>query len=321
MNYIEEHPYLVGSLVLVGIVAFFILRSGSTSSAASSSPTSPAAPNPSVQTAGIAAGVALQQSSNAATVANNQIAAQVAESQIKANADVVQKQLDTNAQIQATLTSGQVALHGEDTSLAIAQVQTGGQVQLAAIDRLKNQDTINGNLDYATIEANKDVTLNRDTITGNLQFAGIQSDLEKYKTDAAVTQTGIIADAQSKQATANDQLQAYLGTLAAGVQLAGIGEKGHESDNVTAVQNNYIDTAGKVAITQSNNQTSVALVDANAKAGILKDIGTATVQNQRSSTGIAQIVAALFGTQQPQQQNSGFSFAVPGLFSVGVQNP
>lgn len=330
MNWIEEHPYLTGSLVLVGIIAFFVLKSAAGSSSASTvsgtvSPTVAAGPSDAVQTAQLAASVQMQNSTNAATVANNQTSAQVAEAQIAANSAAVTAQLASNTSIQNTLTQASVSKDQDATQLAIAQVQTGGAVQLAGISakqatdlatigREENQDNINGNLSYATIEANKDMTLNAQNTNAAITQTAIQGNVAEYESGQQTKQAQIVANASEASTEANDNLQAYLGSLAAGVAVT-------QSNNEAGVENNYINTEGNVAITQSNNQTKVQQQQLTNEGNILNQVGTATVQNQRSSTGIAQIVAALFGTQQPTVQNSSFGVNIPGIGGFQVTNP
>lgn len=335
MKWLEEHPYLAGSLVLVAIVGFFLLRgSGGGSSsggvtvtgAPQADPNSVLAANTSIQQSQIASGVAMQQTTAAATVAQNQTNAQVAMAQIAANASAVQTQLQTNAQIQQTLTSGQVALGQQATDIALAQVQTGGQIQLAGIDlqksvdlaqiaRAQNQDDISGNLAYANIEANQAITINGQNTGAQVAVAGLQAQTLQYQAQQQTQQAALVTKAQADQQASNNDLAAYIASLQAGVAI-------NQTNQTAGVQNNYINTAGAVAITQSNNQTAVQLGQQKTLAPVLNSLsGAISNSNGRSSTGIAQIISSLFGTQQPTPQNSGFNFGIPGVISVGVTNP
>lgn len=113
LDWVKEHPYLTGSLVLV-ILLFFIFRSKSSSAAASTSSTVTAGPSDSVQMAALSANSQIQAATLAAQtqVFGYQAAAQVQNNQ-------------TAASVAQTAIAAQVANNTTDAQLQLGLAQIG----------------------------------------------------------------------------------------------------------------------------------------------------------------------------------------------------
>src|SRR6266567_1924840 len=82
IEWVKEHPYLSGGIVLGAVILFFLLR-GSGSGGARSAPASAGGPSEALQAAQLQASTQLQMSQNAGTAQTNLVNAQVAATQIK----------------------------------------------------------------------------------------------------------------------------------------------------------------------------------------------------------------------------------------------
>jgi hypothetical protein len=335
MAWLHEHPYLAGGGVLALIVLFFLLRGGGAGGAQQSGGgATVAGPSDAVQIAGLQANAALAAGQNAATAQTNQLNAQVAATQIRANADVTEAGLAQQAALQKIVSDAQVSqqsIHATEdttnyanaTALQIVQAQTGGQVAIAH------------------------ETAQRDTY-----IAGAQADTMRRQYDDAVASQRIISDAQTSQAEANAALQLGIAQSTNATQLGIAKEAGDVAINAAnraadidftkIVQGAATDQAAIKAQADmdfTHTVQSATVIQAGiaaqqsvdlATVGAYRDVNLADISatqafrsqtldvigkaagSDRSSTGIAQILSSLFGTQQPNQ---------PQGTSVGISTP
>lgn len=166
MNWIKEHPYLAGGLVLGLVILFFVFRRSGSSSAQTVS----SGPSEALQAAQLQSGTQIALAQMQATAQQNQTNAAVAATQIAANRDIVVAQLKQQEDLQNIVTSGQVQEHTTDAALEAVKVQTGAQVQLAQIQT-----------------------------QGQVDIAGMQAQTMQEEYQAATEQAKIIAEAQTQQ--------------------------------------------------------------------------------------------------------------------------
>lgn len=189
-DWIEEHPYLTGSLVLAIIILYFVL-SGSSSSSQTTAATSAgvggtglsSSDYAGLQAAQLASATQLQGQQNAATEQGNQLSAELAATQLQTQAQTTQSQLAAQVALQNIVTSGQVQFGAQGTAAQIAQIQTGGQVQIAGIGAGENE-TITG-LQQQTLQ---------DQIAAGVQSQKIVSDAQTAQNSA---NTGLLASVLS----------------------------------------------------------------------------------------------------------------------------
>jgi hypothetical protein len=325
--WIEEHPYLTGGAVLGIVILYFLLSSSSNSSpqVVQQSGGLSSADQASLAQTQIQTGAALQAQQNQATEQSNQLSAELAATQINANASTTANQLAAQTQLQNILTAGQVQNYSTDagvtlgentnaTQLALAQVQTGGQVTLAGISAQENEYT-----------------------------AGTQASTLQAEYDAAVQSQGIISDAQTQQAQANSTTQQQIADYAAQVQLAGInGTTAVNLANIGANENvvNNQTSANLMAYqTGSNNQAAVDVASVDAYGNVINS-GLNYLKSSNPNAEQVSLFNTLFGqpstvtggnfkastgsgasTAAAQQLPSSFGITIPGIVGFTTTNP
>jgi hypothetical protein len=147
IEWAKEHPYLLGSVVLAIIVAYFVLSSSGSSASTQNQDVNGSGLNEAdyvaLQNAQLQASTQLQEAQIAANAQSNQTNAQLTAVQTAAAAQVAADQLQQQAQLQDIYTSGQVALNTNSTQLQTVQAQVGGQTSVAAIGAAEGE-TISG---------------------------------------------------------------------------------------------------------------------------------------------------------------------------------
>jgi hypothetical protein len=317
MQWVKEHPYLAGALVLGLIILFFVFRRGSArSSSAGSQQTvyaGPAGPSEALQSTQLQTAAQVHAVDTQANVQQSAINAQVAIEQLKQATAVQETQLQTQAQIQNIVTSGQVQLHATDASLAAINAQVGGQVQIADIN------------------ATRDVNV-----------AGIQADVAKTQYNDALQGQAIISAAQTQQALAHETTAREVAGYSAGVQLAQIGAAkdvalGQENVDLTKILSDAdvakfgISAQKDVALGAENVQSQVVSSEADLYNHLLTNQGMTEqdiyhlVQSGQINKGGAggqnqvQLLTSLFGksTAPGAVETSGFSLSIPGVGAFG----
>lgn len=223
MDWIREHPYLSGGLVLAVVVLFVVLRRGGSSAQQSSA----GGPSEALQAAGLQAGVQ-----------NSAISAQVAQTQLQANsADAATSAAQTvalakiGADLQGSEYNAAAALQAQQAGYAAAvastSLTTAAGVQVAGIQA--NRDiTLGGyGVDIAQIQASRDVTINQQNTGAAVDIAGIQGDVTKAQTAAALAAT------ENTNATA------------LGISTVNAGVATHAIDVAGAVEQNRINQQGQ----------------------------------------------------------------------------
>src|SRR5579872_6681712 len=163
MNWVREHPYLSGSLIVAVIILFLVLR-GRSSSSSSAQQVSQGGPSDALQAAGLQAQT--QQSAISAQVALGQIAA--------------------NSQDTATQAARDVALSKVAADFQSQQFGTAAALQAAQAGYMSQ-------VDLADISAGRDISLSHDQLaavginaSAAVDIAGIQGDVTKAQTAAAL---------------------------------------------------------------------------------------------------------------------------------------
>lgn len=268
LEWVKEHPYITGSLLVGVIVLYIVLRNSGT--AAQSTQVVQSGPSDALQAADLQAQVqqqGIQAASNAQTdqlnaalaaksidaavsTAQTQAQKDVASQQITAQQDVATQQI--NAQLQESqfgaisadkVTAAQVAIAGIQAGAqqSVAEAQINGQVQIAGIqadvqklgitDQLAALlDTNKTNIGLATIGANQAISL-----------ATINATLESHVSD---NQTNL-GELQS-----NNSLAATLAQYNAAMNI--------NQQNVTA-QEYEANLGFQLGTTQSNNALTALL--------------------------------------------------------------
>jgi hypothetical protein len=330
IHWVEEHPYLTGSFVLVAVVLFFILRGSSSNSNASGGVVTSNGPSESLQAAQLASATQLQESQNAATVAQNTNSAEVAAAQIKANSDVTQAQLAQQTALQNIVTSGQVQEQTNSTALQSVVAQIGGQVQVAKIgadenvaiantqaatlkaqydDAVQSQSIIstaqtaqakaNADLQLGIVTSNNEVKANQDTISGNIAYT------ELVNQNNVDTINGNLA-------YANIEAQKDLGsqTIAANV---------NANNNLTSVQQSYLTDQTTLGLATIDSQNQAQNLD---YAAHINDNG----YENNYLTQLTQLKAygkdtsGLPGTDNTLPSSAMISAAQPGNSTGGIIN-
>ena len=186
LKWIEEHPYISGGLVLGVIILFFILSSSNSSASASTATTDASGLTPaqdaSLQALQLQSATQLQGAQIQAQTQANSDSAAVAAAQVQANAQTTAAQLAAQVALQNIVSSGQVQMQTNDTTLQAVQAQIGGQVMI-----------------------------NQQNTQGSVDVAGIQAQTLQQQYSDAVQSQQIISDAQTQQAqiTANTLASIY----------------------------------------------------------------------------------------------------------------
>lgn len=130
MNWIKEHPYLVGILVVL-VILYFILRSNASSNAAAASTTSSTGTSDTVAVAGLTANSQLQAAQISAQTQVAGYQAAVATTALQTAVQSQQVAASQNVDLQNILTSGAVATTQSNNQTQVALAQVGGAVQIA----------------------------------------------------------------------------------------------------------------------------------------------------------------------------------------------
>lgn len=286
LEWIKEHPYLSGGLVLSVIVYFVVRRSSSNASVSSG-------PSDSVVQSELAAQVANNQVSQAATSQTQMLQAQLASEQLQADAAVQIARAQTVPQTQAVQASADIA------SLN-AQAQIAGAGLAAGV--ANNQTNVTGrSTDLAT----------GDQLQALLAQFGTASSIAT--TQAGVTQAQIAAelDAQNHitaasvtNNTTNNVTQKYLGNLAATVQ------KFLSSNSLAAAKDL---NSTNLAVVNSNNGTvqAVTRIQAGVSMQQLDDALKAILSNNSTT------VTESGDTAMTAQHNTD---VVAGLYNTLLNN-
>lgn len=308
MNWIKEHPYLTGGLVLGLLVLFLIFRRSGSASAPPQYQN--AGPSEALQATQLQTGAALQAAQISATAHTNEVNAQVAAAQISANRDVTIASLKQQEDLQNIVTSGQVQLHSTDAALASVQAQIGGQVQLADINAGRDVAIANSQADVMKTEY-EDATKQQAIISG-----------------AATEQTRITADTQ--KAIADYQFQ---------TQYADIWAKEAETVNAqnrsADIAYTQITTAGDVAKTGIAAQADVTKNAQDVYGDIYSNFLDNQAQQEHDITSLVasgqinkggaggqnqvQLLTSVFGHEgmPGAVESSGFNINIPGVGGFG----
>jgi hypothetical protein len=176
---IKKHPYAIGSVVIIGgIVVFYLVGSGGSSSATQPASNSnyAAALQADTQLASAQAGVAVQQAAQQAQLQQTQIQAQVANTQTAANLDA--------------------SKFGTLASLVSAIFSTQQTTQQQANQEVANQNLQALQDSVLTDQLNQQANLAANTNATNL--AGLVDQLN-YGTNLAQLQVGVVNQAQQNQ--------------------------------------------------------------------------------------------------------------------------
>lgn len=214
MDWIKKHPYLTGGLVLAAIILFVIIRRASGSATASVSSSGASGPSEGLQAAQLSAGVQMASVQAAADVQNNQTSGAVAVAQIKANSDAQAADAARQVALQNIVTSGQVQLDTNSSTLQAIRAQTGAQVSI-------NATNVQGSVDVAGIQA--------DVMKSQYESA---LEAQKVISDAATTQAGYVAATQMGIA----QFQAQTTQAGYSADVAKTGIAADVAENNTAAQ-------------------------------------------------------------------------------------
>jgi len=229
MNWLEEHPYLTGGLVLAVIVLFLVLRGRSSASAS----TVQAGPSDALQAASLQAQVQQQSVQAAADVQNNQTGAALAAHLADVQASLAAIAATKTIELQKITTEGNTAVYGaragleavQSTNLAqadIADTASTAGVQIAGISA--NRDIqiagIQAPVSLAAIQAN--LAAVESTNQTSLGVAGINANAAVNINAANVAGAESIANTQASVPLAATAAQVTLGTQAISAQAAAI---------------------------------------------------------------------------------------------------
>jgi hypothetical protein len=378
VEWVKQHPYITGSLVVGLIVLYIVLRGNQSQQQITSTGPSEAlqAANLQAQTqqnlastavsaqdSQLNAAIAAKQIDAATSLANIQAQSQVAltnladtkdvqSQQITAQQDVATQQVNAalqesqfqsiaqqkDAELQAAVAGAQI---GAQQALGEQQVQA--QVQIAGIqadvsklaisDQLAAlKDTNLTNISLANIGASRDVNLatlqtsleahvsDNTTALGELQANdALQLGLAQVSGAVTINQQNVTSadylgtlQNQTLQHVSDNALSAITNTNWTNLQL-GLGADAvqtHTVDVLGGVYNNLINTQGQVALTQSNNQTSMFNNFLSAFSAVDFNRGGSGGANQ------VQVWSSIFGSNPnvaPGSTSNPFSSIAQGL--------
>lgn len=226
IQWIKEHPYLSGGLVLAVIVLILVLRR-----AASSTPVGSVAqasgPSDAVTTAGIAAQAQQSQVDAQASVANNTLATQYAVAQLQAQNVDNQTAAARDVALQNILTQGQTAQYATSGNVQIAQSSDAANVAIANTNASAAVAQTGIQAQVAALTVNDQLAAVENTNATSLGVAQIQGDVTNNQTAAALSlglaQTKAAVDINGQNvsgavainANNNATAQTYIGTLGA----------------------------------------------------------------------------------------------------------
>lgn len=300
---IAKHPFITGGAIIgVGLLFILLHASGSSGTSAATGTVASSGPSDAVQIAGIQAGTALQQQQNQISQQTSQQNFQLTGQAQQLQAGLQAAQLQTQAQTSTTLSGDQQFQLG--TTQLTDQTAIQGATIAAAIEQLKistgattqqqlNAETAQQNL--ATIAANNSTTLNsQNQQTQQLQIS-TQAQVAQGQTAAALAMQQNATATELALSQNNNATQLSFAALQASQIINGQNVAGSvattQSNNQTAVQQNYINTTGTLAAAGLNAQ-------ATQNASILSLIQSGQL-NKGGTGGANQIVALGAVTGQP----------------------
>lgn len=290
VEWIKQHPYLSGGLVLALVVLFLIIRRGG-----SSAPQGASGPSDALQAAALQAQVqgAAINASQAANAVNAQAAVATANSQAQAAVNI--------ATLQANAAIAQVQ-SGTDQAAIAGQVQAAHDQLAASLGVASSRDqlsgllaTVQGQTTIQTTQANDalsavnaqvagQVQENQDTVSGQVQETGIQAGVQNNQIAAALAAQKDINATSVAINGANSSTQKYLADVAAGVV-----------NNQTAAQLAALNNtnATNLAIVNSNNGTiaSVTQINANRDINLAGIAGGVTLGKEQIDVNGQEIIA------------------------------
>lgn len=236
-NWVSEHPYLAGSLLLGSVLLYFVFSSGSSAPAQSSSGVAGTGLSSgdfaSLQAAQLQSATQLSAQQNQLDAQNYQTSAALQATQLQYASQDTANKLAAQVQLQNIVSSGQVQEQTNSTALQSVQAQIGGQVQLAGIGANENET-----------------------------IAGIQSQTLQDQYAQSVASQKIIADAQTQQGAQNAQTQQALAAYAASVQLAGITTSAASTDLQTTTEGNIYSQQIAATAAATHDSTNAAFQEA-----------------------------------------------------------
>jgi hypothetical protein len=327
MHWIKEHPYLSGSLVLVAIILFFVIRRASSGTASASAPAA-GGPSEGLLAAQLQASTQLQGATIAATAQQNQVNAQLAAVQVTSAADVQKAQLAQTVALQNIVTGGDVANQANAYNLEAVKAQTGAQVSLADIQA-------QGALGLAQIQTG-----------GQVAIAGQAAQVNEAQIAANIQEQQIIGATQLGLAQTAADVQKNTTNRQADIAYTELTQAGMTTRNAQTIQGNLdytqmvqqgqttrtaITTAGNVATAQTNAMTTVDLQAMADKYGIDTSLISGLNAGQYGNPNRAQLAADIAtGTQSSSISGPGnaqsasvwgsfwnFAKSIPGALSGG----
>lgn len=170
---IESHPYIIGGVVLVGIVLIVASRSGSSTAAASTGTSTvvQSGPSDAVQEAGIAAGAQQASDQNAAVLANNQLNATLAAKQLDDATDVTIAGYQKDVSLQTLSTQADTQANANNFAYKTTVAQTTAQT---TINKQNNDAAVSEAAIAATAQQSYFSTL-LTAIFGNGSASGVST--------------------------------------------------------------------------------------------------------------------------------------------------
>jgi hypothetical protein len=295
MEWMKRHPYLTGGLILAVIVLFFLFRRRSSSTAVTGS----TGPSEALQAANLSAQTQTQTAQLAAGVQQSQIAAAAEAHAGDVQAALAAKQLDTAAQVQLATIAGQSYLSaltiqgktatdvasleaqgniaGAQYAFQTAQVQQGGQVQIAGINAGAAVSVAGIQAELESHKADVALSAQQSMDAAKLGLARIQSTTDIHGIDAATSVAFHQADIAYKINATNNQTARLANVNLTAVQKLAINTQGSVAKTaIGASRDVELANAGNVA-TYLGNQTKIADL---LKSGGLGNKNRATVATQ-----------------------------------------
>jgi hypothetical protein len=257
LNWFKKHKLLAGSLAVLVVVLYFVLRGRSSASTPSATVVSTA--NPNVQAAQIAAGVQQQTVAAQTSVAQAQIDRDIAIAGLAAQTKNNETNAARDVALKNIITSGQLQNNTTAAALQSVIAQVGGQVSQSQIQANAAQSIANinasGAVQIASIGAGRDVSIATIGAGRDVQLGTLAADVAKVQSYNA--------------------LEAVKNTNAAGVTLGLASEDTKRLGITTTGQVDLAKIAAdqSVAITQSNNALTYGVTNSN---NALAAVGLAT---------------------------------------------
>lgn len=269
MDWIREHPYLSGGLVLA-IIVFFVIYNRSSSSASTVTSTGP---SEALQAAQLSANVQQAQVSAAATGQANQLQASLnaQSTQIQGQIDIAAMQRDVA--LQSILSTQQSTNLQTVTAGDVAQTQTAAQVTEAGYGLQL------GLAQNATVNAGQQLQAQvaQGATAAQVTIAGTQAQVAEDQSNNALAAQKVISSA------ALQQTQATTAASTAAARIAGTTSQAQIAASVEANQNAY-----QLGI----NTNLLALNEAGINADVQKTAIAATAGAQTHAIDVQGAVAS-----------------------------